>query len=173
MRDFFKKFFFPPLTVNWETYDFSAAHQKLNLGCGNDYREGWQNWDISDTVHSDARINVEKDVFPADDNFFDVLYANGVIEQIRENEGLLHCMNECHRVLKKAGNAVFVVPDSRFSITFNDPHDVRHFVHATFRYFCVGTKAYERYGRFYGYLPWSTYTASTDKRGLMTVVLTK
>ncbi len=138
-----------------------------------DYREGWDNWDVIPTVHADAHLDFSCDRFPADDEQYGEIYSNGVLEQILENQGLLHCMNECHRVLKPGGVFHIVVPDSRYPITFVDPHCCRHFIPETFRYFCRETKAYRRYGGMYGYLPWSSYTADTNHRGLLTVYLVK
>ena len=146
---------------------------KLNLGCGSDYREGWDNWDVIDTVRAEAYLDFSKDSFPAEDEKYGEIYSNGVLEQILENRGLMHCMNECHRVLKPGGVFNIVVPDSRYPITFIDPHCCRHFISETFRYFCAGTKAYRRYGSMYGYLPWSSYTTHTNQRGLLSVTLIK
>ena len=170
MINFFKRFVTPKagIPLKWDD-----SETKLNLGCGRNYREGWSNWDTLDTIKTDARVDVSRDPFPAPDEFFDRIYSNGLLEQISENEGLLHCMNECHRVLKTEGTAIFVVPSSLFPLGFRDPHTMRHFIPDTFRYFVAGTKSYERYGKLYGYLSWKSYTTATDERGLMTAVLVK
>jgi len=174
MRHFLRRFWlFRPRDVLPSEEFFARFPKKLNLGCGRDYRDGWENWDYSASVKADVHLDIARDVFPSDDKTFDLLYVNGVIEQIASHEGLVHALNECHRVLTDEGVAIFILPNSHFPLTFHDPHDIRHFVPETFRYFSAGTKSYERYGKFYGYKPWRSFQARTDKRGLMSVVLTK
>lgn len=146
---------------------------KLNLGCGFDYRSGWDNWELLRSVKAEAYLDFSKDVFPATDGYYAEIYSNGVVEQIPSNGGILNLMNESHRILKMGGIFTIMTPNANYPISFRDPHTHRHFTPETFRYFCKGMKSYERYGKLYGYKPWSALQHTTNERGIMTVILVK
>lgn len=146
---------------------------KLNLGCGLDYKEGWWNWDMIEEIKTDACFDFTKENFPTSDEMVDEIFCAGVLEQILENSSLVHVLNECHRVLKPTGAITIVVPDAKTSTAFRDPHDVRQFTEATFKYFTAGEKEYERYGKSYGYLPWTVQSIFSSPAGVIMAVLQK
>lgn len=146
---------------------------KINLGCGRDYKIGWKNWDISHDVRCDDIVDVRRDRFPTADQSVEEIYCSGVLEQILQNENLVHCMNECHRVMQNDGLMTIVVPNSKFSISFKDPHDCRHFLAETWNYFDSQYDEFKKYGSVYGYMPWTVMSRETNDRGIMTVVLKK
>ena len=102
---------------------------KLNLGCGNDFREGWINADAW-AERVDIRCDL-REPLPFDDETFSEIYASGILEQIGPNEQFREAMNECHRILMPGGRMTAVVPDSRFAIANRDPFDCRKFTQET------------------------------------------
>lgn len=155
---------------------------KINIGCGRDYRPGWVNTDISKDCKADVYFDIRKDKIRrpgATFSFFveqfeaDEIYISGVLEQIGENEHLIHAMNECHRVLKPGGIMTVVVPNAKFAIAHQDPMDVRKFTRETFNYFLKDSRAYNLYGSVYGFLPWSQITVQENERHIFTVQMQK
>ena len=55
---------------------------RLNLGCGNDYREGWDNADLY-AKKADLRFDFEKAPYPIKDNTYDHIHCSQVLEHLR------------------------------------------------------------------------------------------
>jgi predicted SAM-dependent methyltransferase len=152
---------------------------KINIGCGRDYKEGWLNTDISRDCKADVYFDIRKDPIlnsagkVAVDNSGEYVYISGVLEQIGENEHLIHAMNECWRVLKQGGIMEVVVPNARFAIAHQDPMDVRKFTKETFDYFLAGSRQYKLYGSVYGFKPWSEITIQENQRHIMVIKMKK
>lgn len=146
---------------------------KLNIGCGRDYRAGWINTDISRDTKADLYFDIRKDTFPFDAGNASEIYISGVLEQIGENEHLIHAMNECHRVLKTGGKMVVVVPNARFAIAHQDPMDVRKFTRETFSYFEKGARQHDLYGSVYGFKGWSKIRIEENARHIFTIEMIK
>lgn len=108
---------------------------KLNLGCGNDIREGWEN--IDRVTLGDSRIkaiDLEEAQLPYGDDSVDIIVAHHVLEHIFN---LIPLMNECHRVLREDGFMEIAVPHFPHPDSVKDPDHKRFFVPETFRgYFC-------------------------------------
>jgi len=79
---------------------------KLNLGCGEDYKEGYTGVDLIRFGNS-VVCNLEKDFLPFDSNAVDEIYSKHFLEHLRDAR---HCLNECHRVLKNGGTMESLVP---------------------------------------------------------------
>lgn len=147
--------------------------KKINIGCGNDYKEGWLNTDISRAVRTDALNDIGKDFLPVTDRSAEEVYCSGVLEQIQSNNELVHAMNEMWRVLQYDGKLEVVVPNAEHSIAFQDPMDVRKFTPQTFDYFKEGTPEYKNYGRVYGFKPWKDIQIKENTKNILIVTLTK
>ena len=145
----------------------------INLGSGNDYRIGFINWDISKRVKADAYLDFRKDRFPAEDCEIDEIFCGNVLEQILENEQLIHCLNECWRVLNETGTLTLRVPNSLYSITYLDPNDCRHFIPKTFDYFDYNKIQYQRFGKVYGYKPWEVLSITENTSHILEVRMKK
>lgn len=154
---------------------------KLNIGCGRDYKPGWVNIDISHAVRAEAHIDIRiHELVDADDargripdNSVDEIYISGVLEQIGENEHLIHALNECHRVLKPGSIMEVVVPNARFAIAHQDPMDVRKFTRETFPYFIAGMRHHELYGSVYGFKGWSSADIGENDRHILIIKMRK
>lgn len=145
---------------------------KINLGCGRDYRDGWINTDISKDTKADKYFSVT-DTFPFEDNSASEIYCSGVLEQILENSGLINAMNECHRVLESGGKLTIIVPNAKYAIAHQDPMDVRKFTVPTFNYFIEGDRHHKLYGSVYGFKAWKMESVVENERGILTVTLIK
>ncbi|MGE5499136.1 MAG: class I SAM-dependent methyltransferase, partial [Syntrophothermus sp.] len=71
---------------------------KLNLGCGNDYREGWVNVDIGN-CKKDIEYDLEVLPLPFEDNSFNYILMQHVMEHI-ERKNFPNFMRELHRISK-------------------------------------------------------------------------
>lgn len=113
--------------------------KKLNLGCGNDKKEGYINCDISPDVNPDKIVNLEKRL-PFKANSVSKIMANHVLEHTHNFIPLMH---ELHRVCKK--NAIIKIKTPFYSAwgQFNDPTHVRFFTPFTFDYFKRGNYSHE------------------------------
>lgn len=147
--------------------------KKLNIGCGRDYRPGWENWDISNDVKAERHFDIRQQRWPCDDSAADEIYISGVLEQIGDNDRFLHVMNECHRVLIDGGKMCVVVPNAQHAIAHRDPMDVRKFTAGTFPYFQKEAKEHSLYGSVYGFKPWSEIRIEENARHIFTVCLIK
>lgn len=147
--------------------------KKLNIGCGRDYRQGWENWDISNDVKAERHFDIRIQPFPCDDDAASEIYISGVLEQIGDNDKFIHVMNEMHRVLKPGGEVTIVVPNARYAIAHRDPMDIRKFTKETFSYFLNTAQEYALYGSVYGFLPWSGIRIEENSRHIFTICLKK
>lgn len=75
---------------------------KLNLGCGYDYREGWVNADLNGQAKIDVSVDLNKLPLPFADNSFDYVFSAHTIEHVEEDMAL-PLMIELWRVLKPNG----------------------------------------------------------------------
>lgn len=79
---------------------------KLNLGSGNDYRQGYVNIDIRTNIKADKHWNI-KDL-QYEDNTVDEIVIQDVLEHFKNPVKIL---KECHRVLNLGGVLIIRVPD--------------------------------------------------------------
>jgi len=105
---------------------------KLHLGCGNDYKKGYINCDISKEVNPDKVVNLEKKL-PFKDNSVKEIIAEHVLEHIINFVPLMH---DLWRICKNNSIIKIKVPFYSSWGQFNDPTHVRFFTPFTFDYFC-------------------------------------
>lgn len=147
--------------------------ENLNVGCGRDYRPGWINVDISEEVKAEVHMDIRVGKLPFKAGYFGMIYCSGVLEQIGENEALVHAMNDMHRVLAPGGTLEVVVPNARFAIAHRDPMDIRKFTKETFSYFLKTAQEHHLYGSVYGFEGWSDIRIEENTRHIFTITLTK
>lgn len=105
--------------------------KKLNLGCGNDYREGWVNLDKNKKFKADIYSDIEKRL-PFKSNTFDYIYSEHVLEHINN---LIPLMRELRRISKNEAVIEIRVPHALSIAAYQDPTHVRFFTYQTFDYF--------------------------------------
>jgi len=104
---------------------------KLNLGCGNDYRKGWVNLDFNKTIVADIYADLEKKL-PFNDDYFDYVYTEHVLEHVKDLVGL---MSELKRICKPGAIIDIRVPHASAMPAYQDPTHVRFFTYLTSDYF--------------------------------------
>jgi SAM-dependent methyltransferase len=112
---------------------------KLHLGCGNDYKTGYINCDISSEVKPDKIVDLEKKL-PFKDNSVSEVLVNHVLEHI---QNFIPLMQELHRICKKDAKIIIRTPFYSAWGQFNDPTHTRFFTPFTFNYFEKGTYSHE------------------------------
>jgi len=120
---------------------------KLNLGSGNDYRQGYVNIDISPEYNPDMVCDLSKGI-PFDDNSVSYVYAHHFLEHI---EDIIFMMNEIWRVCCADAQVEIEVPHQSSLMAFADPTHKRIFNEESFKYFCSNGEHYwihESYGIF-------------------------
>ncbi len=90
--------------------------KKLNLGCGEDFKEGWVNVDFHSHVDIDVQHDLNSLPYPFPDGDFDHILASHVLEHL---DRPFVVMRELHRILKPGG-----------TLTVKVPHFSRGFTHA-------------------------------------------
>ena len=126
---------------------------RLNLGCGNDIREGWVNVDHPGAVSllpnpgNHELIGCDLDApslrLPLDNNTVTEILAQQVLEHIRN---LLPLLQELHRVTVPGGELKVSVPYGGADGAWADPTHVRAFFIDSWIYFRQPTYCFSNYG---------------------------
>ena len=74
---------------------------KINLGCGNDIRDGWVNCDKYSDDPRVTKIDLNVLPLPFDDEVADYIYLSHVLEHLTVHP--FEFLVDCHRILKKDG----------------------------------------------------------------------
>jgi ubiquinone/menaquinone biosynthesis C-methylase UbiE len=101
--------------------------KKLNLGCGNDYRKGWINLDFNKDVKADFYCDINGKL-PFNDNEFDYIYIDNVLEHIKE---ILNLFDELYRISKDGAIFEIYVPH------YSGIYALKHLTH--YHYFGIGS----------------------------------
>jgi hypothetical protein len=105
---------------------------KLNIGCGRDLKEGWDNIDNN---HLPGTIHVDLDYgFPDEfkDDTYDEMLASHVLEHI---VAILPLMETLHRIAKPECKLTIRVPFGSSDDAFEDPTHVRQYFLKSFMYY--------------------------------------
>lgn len=85
---------------------------RVNLGCGEDYKEGWINVDYNKKVKADIYSDFLKKL-PFKDNSVDFIYAKNIFEHVPNP---LDFLFEIKRVLKKGGKVSLITDNASYFI---------------------------------------------------------
>lgn len=99
-----------------DTYFAKHELRGLHVGCGTHLIAGFLNADLSSTSDDVLRLDATKP-FPFDDDSFDYIFSEHMIEHVRYVDGL-NMLSECHRVLKKGGKIRISTPDLESVMAF-------------------------------------------------------
>ena len=83
--------------------------KKLHIGCSHASREGWLPTDISPKSNSVIYLDAT-DKFPFEDNIFDYIYCEHMIEHINYFQAS-YMLEECFRISKPNGKIRIATPD--------------------------------------------------------------
>jgi SAM-dependent methyltransferase len=92
---------------------------KLNIGGGDVRIEGFVNLDYDTLSNPDYVVDLEKDIFPFEDNTVETVVAHHVLEHL--GEGYFHCLQEIYRVCKHGAVVDVRVPHHRHDSFASDP----------------------------------------------------
>lgn len=96
------------------------AVRKLQIGAGANHLEGWLNTDVLPHSRDTAFLDVRRR-FPFDDQTFDYVFSEHVIEHVNFDDGR-HMLREIARVLKPGGHVRIVTPDLAALIKLYGPN---------------------------------------------------
>ena len=105
--------------------------KKLNLGCGADIKEGYVNLDSKKLPGVDVVWDIEKLPLPFQNEEFDEVLANDILEHI----DYIPVLKDLHRILKVGGKLTVRVPHFTSKNNFADPTHKKMFSVFTFDYF--------------------------------------
>lgn len=91
--------------------------KRVNLGCGQFYKEGYVNVDFDPKAKVDIKHNLDLFPYPFEDNSVDELTADHVLEHLTNP---FATMEEIHRILKPGGKLIIRVPHSSRGFTHAD-----------------------------------------------------
>lgn len=104
---------------------------KINLGAGEDQKEGYINTDMIDLPGIDKVFNLLDFPYDFPDNYADEIMAVDVLEHmppyIGKDHGVIKFIEECHRILKPGGTLYMQTPGWRAEFLWIDPTHVRGF----------------------------------------------
>jgi 2-polyprenyl-3-methyl-5-hydroxy-6-metoxy-1,4-benzoquinol methylase len=89
--------------------------KQLNLGCGEDIREGWDNQDYTNFKGVNLVFDLESKDWPIEDNTYDFILCNHIIEHVQDIWGMF---NNLHRVCKPGGIIKIEVPHYSLNAAF-------------------------------------------------------
>lgn len=136
---------------------------KLELGGGNERRDGFVNIDILPLSTVDIVWDLESFPWPLPDNCCDEVYASHVLEHINPHKGIfIKVMDEIWRVLKPGKRFSFIVPHAASYGYQQDPTHVNMINETTMHYFdpkpdpnIIGSQDYcKDFYKYYKPKPW-------------------
>ncbi len=99
---------------------------KLNLGCGNNYVEGYVNVDREPAAEPDVVADLETFPWPFDDDSVDEVRASHVLEHLGAQANVfMGVMQELYRVCRAGALIHVIVPHPRNDAFLDDPTHVR------------------------------------------------
>lgn len=100
--------------------------QKINLGCGDDKRDGWWNVDVDETRDPDQVINLDHSPWNLPSNHFEYALASHVVEHLGDVDA---AFEEAARILVDLGTLEVRMPLGRDART--DPTHRREWTYDT------------------------------------------
>jgi SAM-dependent methyltransferase len=105
--------------------------RQLNLGCGNDTRQGWINLDKAALPGVDIVHDLNKLPLPFDDNEFTLISCQDILEHLEYAD----LLREIHRILAHHGKVSIRVPHFSSVNNYIDPTHRKRFSVQSFSFF--------------------------------------
>ena len=105
---------------------------KLNLGCGDDIKEGFYNVDKRHRKGVDLIFDLNKKTWPFKTNSVDYIYCKDILEHL---DDMHNSMNEISRILKPGGKVFITMPHYTSPDAWGDPEHTRPINSKTFYHF--------------------------------------
>jgi predicted SAM-dependent methyltransferase len=111
-------------------------HTKLNMGCGFKKLDDHWNVDIEKKCNPDQVLNFEITPWPYEDNFFDHITADNILEHLGQNPNVFtNIIKEMYRVSADGAEWYINVPHHRCDLFWDDYTHVRVLSAKTFKMF--------------------------------------
>ncbi|MFC7045596.1 methyltransferase domain-containing protein [Halobacteriaceae archaeon GCM10025711] len=94
---------------------------RVNLGCGDDYRDGWLNVDVDDRHDVDVVHDLEETPWRWGDSQFGHVLMDNVLEHIAV-EHRTAVLEECHRILEPGGTLTLRLPVPEVGAGWDETH---------------------------------------------------
>lgn len=107
---------------------------KLNLGCGDDYRQGWVNADLRRSVEPDVVVDLDCLPLPFADDAFEEVLMDNVLEHVDDQ---LEVLRELNRISEPGAEITFRGPHWNSAGAWIDPTHTRPFSRKTFDHYLV------------------------------------
>lgn len=104
---------------------------RLDLGCGQNKREGFEGVDLHKVEGVDHAVDLFKPNWPFEDNSVEEVFSSHFIEH---HPDLCLFWRELYRILKPGGKATIIAPYAKNNRAFQDPTHVRYMVEEAFWY---------------------------------------
>ena len=118
----------------------APAKTILNLGCGPKYLDNAVNLDRPTfQMRADVRHDLNVFPWPLDDNTFEEVVANDVVEHLQD---VIRTMEEIHRVCRPGAVVRITVPHFSCANAYTDPTHVHYFGASSFDYITREHAAY-------------------------------
>jgi hypothetical protein len=114
----------------------TPEHKKLNMGCGFAKLNDHWNVDVSPRCNPDEVVDLENTPYPWEDNFFEKITANNILEHLGETpRKFTAILKEMYRISSDQSEWSIVVPHHRCDLFYDDYTHIRTLTHKTFRMF--------------------------------------
>ncbi len=120
-----------------------AVKRILDMGCGFSKVKGSIGIDMIAGSDADVLVDLAHNPLPFQDNTFDTIYCNDVMEHLPD---VIGTMEEIYRIGKPDADVYIVSPSMSSAHYHNDPTHLRAFTSRSFDYFIEGEKLFK-----YGY----------------------
>ena len=104
--------------------------KKLNLGCGDDIRKGWDNVDVREMNGEIQVLDLNKFPYPYESNTYDELILMSVIEHLKEP---IKVLLEVVRICKNKAKVTILVPHAYSYEHVSDLQHRNNFTENTFK----------------------------------------
>jgi len=118
--------------------------RKLNLGCGKDIREGWENLDCVALPGVNIVHDLNRLPLPLESGIYDEVACQDVLEHIE----FIPLLKEIHRILVPGGKVRIQVPHFTSRNNYDDPTHRYRFSMTSFAYF---TQNHSRGGYYFDF----------------------
>lgn len=114
----------------------TPEHTKLNMGCGFKKLNDHWNVDVEPKCNPDQVLDFEITPWPYEDNFFDKITADNILEHLGQNPKVFtNIIKEMYRVSKDGAEWFINVPHHRCDLFWDDYTHVRVLTSKTFKMF--------------------------------------
>jgi SAM-dependent methyltransferase len=125
------------LPPRWQNASFGrnrklAMANRINLGCGRKYLDGYINCEINPNVKADKYFDLDVFPYPFESDFADEIFLDNVLEHL---EDVAKVMSELHRILRVGGIVRIIVPYAKSDWAYQDFTHKHFFTEHSMRYF--------------------------------------